>query len=399
MDAIQPIDAASKGMLELVKALLETQPPNNPAEEAGLVPGADAASMATATAPVELARGEPAAAPLSGPSIPATNTASPSLVAGVPLMASAMDAARREASATHAAAQATARPGGTTQPASSAANASPMAASWPAPLAAAGPEDAGVRSANLRHDPATASAARPTDAVALNVLATSLHAQPAHMRRADHVPTDPARRRQEDAQREAWQDALDANDAEHSHGETEEAATDAVDDGLDDWLADSDPAYATLRQRLAGASQREAVRELELRRRVLLIVPRHPLSRRRGEGRVHLLVPAAKGSGGEAHAFRVDWWPGASPLAAWSAWRLHREGTGAEKLLRSRPAATATRHTPLLMRLGRHGHSLLDAGTACIDLAEAQRFDLLLGMQWSLMGLLCLPTALAPAQR
>lgn len=393
MDAIQPIDAASPGMFELVKALLETPVPQNPAEEAGLVPGADASSMGTATAPVELARGEPAAAPLSGPAMSATHTASPSLVAGVPLMAAAMEGARREASTAQAALPGAARSGSTTASPSQAAGNAPATAAWSAPIAAVAGEDAGARNTVLRHDPATASAARPTDAVALNVLASSLHSQPAHLRRADTVPTEPPGRRQGDAQREAWEQALDAKEAEDAVDAHEDADDGSPPGDLEDWLAHADPGYASLRRRLADNAQREAVRELDLRRRVMLIVPRQPMSTRRGEGRVHLLVPHARGDGGEAHAFRIDWWPGARPPAAWTAWRLHREGAGSETLLRSR--AAGTRHAPLLMRLGRHGPSLHDAGTACADLAEAQRFDHLLGMQWSLMGLLCLPTDLA----
>jgi len=43
----------------------------------------------------------------------------------------------------------------------------------------------------------------------------------------------------------------------------------------------------------------------------------------------------------------------------------------------------------LLLRLGPTPPSLLDAGSACLDVADQHRFQQALGNQWSVLALLC----------
>lgn len=168
------------------------------------------------------------------------------------------------------------------------------------------------------------------------------------------------------------------------------AADDGPGEHADLHATEPEPDYAWLERWLTGAAQHAALRELAQRRRVLLIVAAPSLPRRAGAARVHLLVPRPH-QGGESHGFNARWWPGAGHRADWTAWRLHRDADAAGGLrLQSRhlspvPAGAVS----LLLRLGPTPPSLLDAGSACLDVPDLQRFGHHLGGQWSLLALCC----------
>jgi hypothetical protein len=128
---------------------------------------------------------------------------------------------------------------------------------------------------------------------------------------------------------------------------------------------------------------------------VLLIVPSDARSKRRSGARVHLLAPyaaAVASSGGTAHTFAARWWPGAGTRPDWTSWRLHREA-GLCRLKARQPSPLPAGAIPLLLRLGPSPASVLDAGSACLDIADLRRFEHALGSQWSVIALLCLRTS------
>jgi hypothetical protein len=139
--------------------------------------------------------------------------------------------------------------------------------------------------------------------------------------------------------------------------------------------------YAAWRAHLAAGSQQAALRELDARRRVLLVL----------RDRVVMLVPGASRDG-QAHVFHARWRPCARTLPDWCAWRLHREDHAGAPRLQSRHAlplpATAT---PLELRLSARQAGPVEPGSACVDVAGRHRFEPLLGPQWSVLALLCPP--------
>jgi hypothetical protein len=229
---------------------------------------------------------------------------------------------------------------------------------------------------------AAAAFERAADAVVMASQVTSLHTQPAQMQRTPAVPTreEPRSSRARD---DAWHqpDWLEEHEQHAQSPELVIAAEEAPPQSDDGMLPIDDPSYAQLHQRLVDARQHAALRELDQRRCVLLLVPGASARPGRSPARAHLL----SGAKSTAHAFAARWWPGAQGAADWSAWRLHREGDGP----RWRSRNTERGAAPLLLRLAPASHSLLEAAGACLDIGDARRFRHALGGQWSVLALLC----------
>jgi hypothetical protein len=365
MSPIQAVEAGAQGALEAVRALLGAQP----------------AVAAQDDPPTDLrhpspAPGGPAAGPGPGPgATPLTEPPQASVPAdGRATMAQLAAGHTPHVASTRAAATA----------------------------ATAAPADAPQRSTGLPPEDATLrSLARPTDSVALPVMITPLQTLAAHLQRPAHLPTQrrppaaPPGPREPSCGASGADDASDLADAWADHAAGTDSAVTSADEEpaehADLHASEPDPDYDRLQRWLADAAQHAALRELAQQRRVLLIVATPDRLQRGGRAaRVHLLVPRPQ-QRGESQVFNARWWPGAGRRADWTAWRLHRDADAAGGLrLRSRhlwPMAAGA--VTLLLRLGPTPPSLLDAGSACLDVPDVQRFGHHLGGQWSLLALCC----------
>ncbi len=390
MNPIQAVEAGAQAALEAVRALLSAQPPVAAQDGSPMTMGATAPAV---EGPPAAAIASPAATPLSEPprvSGPADGRATlTQLAAGhAPHVAAMRTAAVAAVAAAALPAQVSAL-----------ANA---AAARGLVGAAGTPADAAQRSTALPpENPALMSLARPTDSVAVPVMITPLQTLAAHLQRPAHLPTDrrppsPPPRPREAARGAGTADGESARTGEpgdHTAGTLPSLAADEERGRRADLHGtEPEPSYARLERWLAEAEQHVALRELAQRRRVLLIVPANDVGRHARAARVHLLVPHPHPHRrGEAHTFNARWWPGAGHRADWTAWRLLRDADAAGgPRLQSRhlspvPAGAVT----LLLRLGPTPASLLDAGSACLDVPDVQRFGHHLGGQWSLLALCC----------
>ena len=157
--------------------------------------------------------------------------------------------------------------------------------------------------------------------------------------------------------------------------------------GVGSLSADSAPAYGHLTAALAGAGQHAALRELELGRRVLLLMPS------RGEpthARVHLLG-LDRSAVGQVQSFSARWSPAGLDGRAdgWRHWRVHQEmSRGRWPVLQSSPSARSGGDPACMLRLGAQPATLHDVRTACLDIPDGSRFLRTLGSQWSLLMVL-----------
>jgi hypothetical protein len=230
---------------------------------------------------------------------------------------------------------------------------------------------------------AAAAFERAADAVLMAAQVNSLHTQTAQMQRTPAVPTrDDARARREEPHHTDWLEER-RRAPQPDSSEPEQARSLDEPPAHDDTLDLDDPGYPELRQRLTDAHQHAALRELDQRRRVLLVVPAARAAAGRAPARAYLMC----GAQATAHAFAARWWPGARGTGDWSAWRLHREGDGPR--WHSRSTERERGAAPLLLRLAPPSHSLLEAAGACLDIGDARRFRHALGGQWSVLALLC----------
>jgi hypothetical protein len=230
---------------------------------------------------------------------------------------------------------------------------------------------------------AAAAFERAADAVLMAAQVNSLHTQAAQMQRTPAVPTrDDARARREEPHHTDWLEER-RRAPQPDSSEPEQARSLDEPPAHDDTLDLDDPGYPELRQRLTDAHQHAALRELDQRRRVLLVVPAARAAAGRAPARAYLMC----GAQATAHAFAARWWPGARNAVDWSAWRLHREGDGPR--WHSRSTERERGAAPLLLRLAPPSHSLLEAAGACLDIGDARRFRHALGGQWSVLALLC----------
>lgn len=256
----------------------------------------------------------------------------------------------------------------------------------------AGGQETTWRSMNVRADVDTAAASRPLDSQVLPTPTSPLHTQAAELQRATHLPNLAAGVREDDTG-DAWRDES-MQDDEAADDAAQCEATDDDAHAADPLVFANDPDYTTLRQWLADAEQHVALRELDTYRRVILIVPGEPQPSRHTTTRMHLLSPHGAdvaNAGGDAHSFAARWWPGKGVRLEWATWRLHREaGIAATGQFQSRhPPPMPTDACALLLRLGPKPPSLLDTGSACLDVADQHRFQKALGSQWSVLALLC----------
>lgn len=232
------------------------------------------------------------------------------------------------------------------------------------------------------------------------VLLTPPFATPSHAARERKAPAAPAARHRE---ADGWRFAPDP-DADTDAGtdagldaEPEEDAGAAPDLPLERGAADPnggadsappcEPEAGALRALLQRAGQVEALRELALGRRVLVVLPQ-------ADGG-HGAAPASAAllTSDRAQRFGARWWPGAANTVrpGWLRWRVFRSGDPQlDQGLRSRCASTACH-----LRLGPQVAHLSDAATAQVELVERIRFTQALGAQWSLMVLAAPPGTFA----
>ena len=234
--------------------------------------------------------------------------------------------------------------------------------------------------------PEAGNTLRPSDTLAVPVLLTPPFATAGHAARAREAPQAPAARRRAaewpqrrpGSQTDADADAAPEPDEDGSAAPERRDASAATDlDPADDSAASHDPEAGALRALLLRAGQVEALRELALGRRVLVVLPQA------GGGRGAAPAAAALLTSGQVQRFGARWWPGTAHAVrpGWLRWRVFRSGDPQlETGLRSRCAGTACH-----LRLGAHGPRLTDAGTAQVELAERIRFTQALGAQWSLL--------------
>ena len=240
--------------------------------------------------------------------------------------------------------------------------------------------------------PEAGSAPRAAFTLAVPVLLTPTFATPGQAARAHEAPASPAaRHREADPLRHP-------SDPENgaTNGPLEDATT-APDGGTDNTAADpdsgaesassSEPEALALHALLQRAEQLEALRELALGRRVLLVLPQ--------ANGGHGAAPAAAAllTSEQVQRFGARWWPGTANAVrpGWLRWRVFRSGDPQlDSGLRSRCASTACQ-----LRLGPHAPHLMDAGTAQVELAERIRFTQALGAQWSLLVVSAPPGAVA----
>ena len=399
MNSIQAIDGTGSAALDVVRVLLASAaasdgaPPAEPAAPVDpahpgtrvdlppdSVPPSSRATLAELAADPRLGRltgaethmhGAPqgiASAPAALPAAPITHP-SPAPAAAEAERAAALDARHTAATAASLAA-----------------------------IAAPAPADTPAATARMQPHAESAAMPRPGDTVVLPVSVTPLHSAAVGLQRPAH-PSQPAPvsprgrpRRKKDAG--AHDDAPDTGDDEPAESADDacEALALPSDDsrGAAEPVHDAaDPGYRELSTMLFSAGQHAALRELELKRRVLLIVSAESPSSVAASVRVHLMGLNAQDRG-RVQAFRARWWSGG--VAAWSQWRLHRDGepAGAPRLC-SRSPSPRSAALPCLLRLGPQPPSLIDPGGACLDVADVQRFKAALGSQWSLLALLCPP--------
>ncbi len=239
------------------------------------------------------------------------------------------------------------------------------------------------------------SASRAAFTLAVPVLLTPTFTTAGQAARSHEAPDSPqARHRDADPQQHPHDPENDNAD-----GALEDAST--APDGADDNTAagpesdpdssassaSSEPEALALRALLQRAEQLEALRELALGRRVLLVLPQ--------AGGGHGAAPAAAAllTSEKVQRFGARWWPGTANAVrpAWLRWRVFRSGDPQlDSGLRSRSASTACH-----LRLGPHAPHLMDAGTAQVELTERIRFAQALGAQWSLLVVAAPPGAFA----
>ena len=240
--------------------------------------------------------------------------------------------------------------------------------------------------------PESGATARAPITLAVPVLLTPTFATPGQAARAHEGPDSPAAR-QRDADRQRRSPEPDDGCAD---GPLEDATT-APESAADntgagpesdaDASPSCDPEAAALRALLQHAEQLEALRELALGRRVLVLLPQ-------ADGG-HGAAPAAAAllTSDSVQHFGARWWPGTANAVrpGWLRWRVFRSGEPQlDSGLRSRSASTACH-----LRLGPHAPHLTDAGTAQVELAERIRFTQALGAQWSLLVIAAPPGAFA----
>ena len=139
----------------------------------------------------------------------------------------------------------------------------------------------------------------------------------------------------------------------------------------------SDAQAGALRALLQRAGQADALRELALGRRVLVVLTQA------GAGHGPVAASAVLLTAEAAQRFGARWWPGAANVSdiGWLRWRVFRDGDPLlDRGLRSRTSATACR-----VRLGAQPQRLTDAASASLEIAERIRFTHALGPQWSLL--------------
>lgn len=143
------------------------------------------------------------------------------------------------------------------------------------------------------------------------------------------------------------------------------------------------PQMEAWRQFLQRGEQTAALRELALRRAVLLVLPQAAAGGGPVPARAWLL------RGARATVFAARWWPGAGQVARddWLSWRVFRDGAPMlENGLRSRHGVSSCR-----IRLGPQAPRLSDAEAAGLHLVDRLRFAHGLGAQWSLLLLVAPP--------
>lgn len=276
-----------------------------------------------------------------------------------------------------------------------AAEPTPLRLATETPLGATAAETA--RGAPINPMAAEASSApRAAFTLAVPVLLTPTFTTAGQAARSREAPeSQQARHRDADPQRHPHDPENDDVDSPLEAASTApDGANDNTAAGLDsdadsdaNSSASSDPDALALHALLQRAEQLEALRELALGRRVLLVLPQ--------AGGGHGAAPAAAAllTTEKVQRFGARWWPGTANAVrpGWLRWRVFRSGDPQlDSGLRSRSASTACH-----LRLGPHAPHLMDAGTAQVELAERIRFTQALGAQWSLLVVAAPPGACA----
>ena len=240
--------------------------------------------------------------------------------------------------------------------------------------------------------PEAGNTRRPSDALAVPVLLSPPFTTAGHAARAREAPEPTAARHREaewlrlPTDSEAGAEAgSEGGSAEPDLRDDNNAAADPDPGGAS--TPSRDPEAAALRALLQRAEQVEALRELALGRRVLLVLPQA------GGGPGAASASAAMLTSDQVQRFGARWWPGTANATrpGWLRWRVFRSGDPQlDSGLRSRCASTACH-----LRLGAHVPHLADAGTAQVELAERIRFAQALGAQWSLLVVAAPPEAFA----
>lgn len=253
------------------------------------------------------------------------------------------------------------------------------------------------------HGAGARSAAATADTVQLPVTLSPLFTTPSPLPRRPALPTrqhPPVRRVHplgDDAP--AGQDAA----ADEDHPQETDAADPAAlaATGASAQEADAPvlgapaapPDLAAWRARLQQAGHQPLLRELELRRYILLVCPQPAVAGEPSRRATAWLL------GGPQHAVLAlpARWVAPAPLGLPAQWRLHRTAGGALDGLRSRPPAPGTAGTAPVIgcRIG-FGDvpALPDPAHAHLSLAQPRRFLRGLAGQWSLL-LLVEPECLA----
>ena len=204
---------------------------------------------------------------------------------------------------------------------------------------------------------------------------------------ARHRDADPQRHPHDPENDDMDSPLEDASTAPDGANDNTAAGLDSDADSSADSSAPSEPEALALHALLQRAEQLEALRELALGRRVLLVLPQ--------AGGGHGAAPAAAAllTTEKVQRFGARWWPGTANAVrpGWLRWRVFRSGDPQlDSGLRSRSASTACH-----LRLGPHAPHLSDAGTAQVELVERIRFTQALGAQWSLLVVAAPPGACA----
>ena len=376
-----------------------------------------AVSALSAASPVEAAlrafdAEEAAGGGIQGAALPLAAEAGPGAAAAAALATATAPATEITAAASTTLSQLVAD-----HPAAQALQRAPAAPPAPAPAGSAAAAAVGDAAAAAALTASTA-AATPVraDAASLALAPTAVPASPAQLTPALVTPlftlaSDPARWRKlpkgdEPARRRALLGSVDdgasAGDADDTDDHPADAANDAppLPEPAPQPQAADDADYSAWRQRLGAAMQREALRELDQRRRVLVVCPTVAAD---GAAVAWLLAAHPRGT---AQRFRAHWWAAGAPgsvavataadaSAPWPAWRLHREDSGARHSLRSRPAAPGLPACRVRLDVPPNPTPtwLPDPGCAQLEPADPQRFARALGTQWSLLLLAAPPAA------